>query len=150
MSTLRLLARGVPRDDHADYAPDSPVRRIHGDHVDEGGAHQVHAGHGHAHDEGCGHLAVPRVITPTTSTMGTGTRATRVTGTITDRPGGYRLTSPPVSRSPWPLAGLSPRPKPALGQSRQWALPVRGARGCPDRGHASRRLGGPSRRAGRP
>ena len=32
-----------------------------------GGAHQVHAGHGHAHGEGCGHLGVPHVITPTTT-----------------------------------------------------------------------------------
>jgi hypothetical protein len=34
MSTPRLRARGVPRDVHADYAPDSPVRRIHGDRAD--------------------------------------------------------------------------------------------------------------------
>ena len=50
-------------------------------------AHQVHAAHEHPHSEGCGHLGVSHVITPTTSTIGTGTRATKVTGTTTDRPG---------------------------------------------------------------
>jgi hypothetical protein len=81
------------------------------------GAHQVHARHEHAHGDGCSHLAVPHVITPTTTD---GHRHASHEGRWDDpgRPGRYRPTSPPESRSPWPLAGLSPRPKPTIGQSR--------------------------------
>ena len=49
--------------DHLDYLHDGDAHRVHDDHVDaepasDAPAHLAHAGHMHAHREGCGHPAI--------------------------------------------------------------------------------------------
>jgi len=120
MSTARLRARGVPRDDHADYAPDSPVHRIHGDYVDRVRGRRAS---GSCRARACARRRLrpprrPHVITPTTTD---GHRHASHEG----HRGDHRPARPLPAYQPGLSAdrhghrqGLSPRPKPAIGKSR--------------------------------